>query len=148
LTLFSIANLGFRSGTLNQLLPHTSNRQSRFHHWLDVARRVQPVMARTQAAAELSVPAQRLAKGHPESEKGGGFRFEPAGSLPPRDKASVMMFLAALTLVAILMLCIACANVANIFLAHASGRQREISIRTSTFWRSWRWERRLAVSSG
>ncbi|HEY1947358.1 MAG TPA: ABC transporter permease [Bryobacteraceae bacterium] len=116
-------------GNLDQLLPNTSNRQSRFYHWLTVVGRLKPGMTRTQAAAELSVLAQRLAKAHPESEKGGGFRFEPAGSLPPRDKDSIMMFLAALTLVAILVLCIACANVANIFLAHASGRQREMAVR-------------------
>ena len=116
-------------GNLDQLLPNTSNRQSRFYHWLNVAGRLRPGMTQTQAAAELSVLAERFAKAHPESEKGGGFRFEPAGSLPPRDKASVLLFLAALALVAILVFCIACANVANIFLAHAAARQREMAVR-------------------
>ena len=116
-------------GTLDQLLPNTSNYQSRLYHWIAVIGRLRPGVSRTQAAAELGVLAQRLAQAHPESEKGGGFRFEPAGSLPPRDRSAVLMFLAAVTLVALLVLAIACANVANMFLAHASGRRREMAVR-------------------
>ncbi|MFZ0591402.1 MAG: ABC transporter permease [Bryobacteraceae bacterium] len=116
-------------GNIDQLLPKTSNYESRFYHWVTVIGRLRPGVTHTQAAAELSVLAQRLAEAHPEAEKGGGFRFEPAGSLPPRDKSAVMMFLGALTLVAVLVLCIACANVANLFLAQASGRQRETAVR-------------------
>ena len=53
-------------------------------------------------------------------DKDGGFRFEPAGSLPPRDSGLVQMFLAALSVVALLVLGIACANVANLLLAQAT----------------------------
>ncbi len=117
-------------GVLDQLLPNTSNHESRYYHWLTVVARLQPAVTRRQAAAELDLLSQRFAKAHPETEKGGGFRFEPAGSLSPsRDKPVIMMFLAALTLVALFVLCIACANVANMFLAHASGRQREMAVR-------------------
>jgi predicted permease len=115
-------------GNLDQLMPKSSNYVSRDYHWISVIGRLKPGVTRTQAAAELSVLAQRLGQVHHE-DKGGGFRFEPAGSLPPRDKASVMMFLSALGLVTLLVLGIACANVANLFLAQASGRQREMAVR-------------------
>jgi predicted permease len=82
-----------------------------------------------QAAAELAVIARHLGQTYPEAEKDGGFRFEPAGSLPPRDRNAVVMFLAALTVVVLLVLAIACANVANLLLAQASGRQREMAVR-------------------
>ncbi len=116
-------------GNIDQLLPNTSKHDSRVYHWVTVVGRLRSGVTRTQAAAELDVLAQRFAKAYPESEKDGGFRFESAGSLPPRDRAAVMMFLAALTLVALLVLCIACANVANMYLAQASGRQREMAVR-------------------
>ncbi len=115
-------------GNLDRLLPKTSDRLSRNYHWLDVAGRLAPGVTRAQASAELAVLAQRLAQAHAE-DKDGGFRFEPAGSLPPRDTSTILIFLAALSGVALLVLCIACANVANLSLAQAAGRRREMAVR-------------------
>jgi predicted permease len=116
-------------GNLDQLLPKTSNYDSRNYHWLAVLGRLKPGVTRAEATAELDVLAQRFAIAHPESEKDGGFRFETAGTLSPHDKSAVMIFLGALTVVVLLVLCIACANVANLLLAQASGRQREMAVR-------------------
>lgn len=113
----------------DQLLPHTSNFKDRNYNWLAVTGRLRSGVTPEQAAAELNVIAQRVAGAHPEAEKARGFRFEQAGSVPPRERSFVTMFLAALTLVALLVLCIACANVANLLLAQASGRQREMAVR-------------------
>jgi predicted permease len=116
-------------GNLDQLLPHTSNRISRDYHWIAAVARLKSGVTSAQAAAELNVLARRLAQAHPEAEKDGGFRFERAGSLPPRDRYAFLMFLAALSVVALLVLAIACANVANLLLAQASSRQREMAVR-------------------
>ena len=43
--------------------------------------------------------------------------MELAGSLPPRDKSTVLLFIATLSIVVLLVLGIACANVANLLLA-------------------------------
>jgi len=116
-------------GNIDHLLPNTSNRVSYNYHWLAVVGRLKPGVTQAQTTAELEILARRITKAHADVQYDDGFRFERAGSLPPRDKAAVMLFLAALTLVALLVLCIAGANVANMFLAQASGRQREIAVR-------------------
>jgi predicted permease len=141
-TVIGVAPRGFRGvdlildcqfwvpmGNMDQLLPNTANRNSRLYHWVNVIGRLNAGVSRAQVAAELEVLARRFAKAHPESEKDLGFRFETAGSLPPRDRAAVQLFLAALSMVALLVLCIACANVTNMFLAQTAGRQREIAVR-------------------
>jgi predicted permease len=116
-------------GNLEQLAPSIPSRDSRAQHWLAVIGRLGPGVSRTQAAAELSTLAQRFAAAYPETDKGGGFRFEQAGSLPPRDRSTVITFLVALSVVVLLVLCIAGANVANLLLAQAAGRQREMAVR-------------------
>lgn len=112
-----------------QLVPHTANFVSRNYNWLSVTGRLQSGFTRAQAENELSVIAWRAAQAHPQEEKDRGFRLEQAGSLPPRDRPFVMMFLAVLAVVVLLVLSIACANVANLLLAQANSRHREMAIR-------------------
>ena len=118
-------------GNIDQLLPNTSHFESRSYHWITVAGRLKPGVSRREAAAELQVLAQRAAELHGDTEKNLGFRFEQAGSLPPRDKGAILLFLTTLMMVVFLVLLIACANVANLFLGQASGRQREMAVRVA-----------------
>ena len=116
-------------GNVEQLVTNIPSRDARGFHWVAVVGRRAPGVTRAQAAAELGVMAQRFAKSYPETDKGGGFLFEQAGSLPPRDKSTVLLFFAALSVVVLLVLGIACANVANLLLAQAATRQREMAVR-------------------
>jgi predicted permease len=116
-------------GNVEQLAPSVPSRTARDFHWIIAVGRLKPGVTQSQASAELATLAQRFAKTYPDTDKGGGFRMEQAGSLPPRDRSSVLLFIAALSVVVLLVLGIACANVANLLLAQSATRQREMAIR-------------------
>jgi predicted permease len=116
-------------GNAAQLAPNLSNQNSRHFHWLAVVGRLDPGVTRSQAAAELNTLAGRFAQSYPATDKGGGFVFEQAGSLPPRDRGSMILFLTALCVVVLLVLAIAGANVANLLFAQAASRQRDMAVR-------------------
>ncbi len=116
-------------GTTVQLVPSLPPVDSREWHWVSVVARLRPGVTRTEAAAELNILAQRFALAYPKSDKGNHFVFEQAGSLPPRERDTALLFLAALSLVVMLLLAIAGANVANLLFAQALSRQREMAVR-------------------
>jgi predicted permease len=116
-------------GNAPMLGPNLPKQSSRDAHWLQVLARLKPGVTRQQAAAELNILAQRFAQTYPATDKGNGFIFEQAGSLPPRERSTVLIFLAALSIVVLLVLAIAGANVANLLFALAAGRQRDMAVR-------------------
>ncbi|HEX6495647.1 MAG TPA: ABC transporter permease [Acidobacteriaceae bacterium] len=117
-------------GNVEQLAPSTPKRDARDQHWLAVVGRLNSGIAATQATAELRTLAGHYAKAYPATDKGGGFLLTQAGSLPPgRDHSAILMFLGILSVAVLLVLCIACANVANLLLAKGVARQREMAIR-------------------
>jgi predicted permease len=101
----------------------------RGNHWLAVIGRLTPGVTASQATAELRTLAGHYAKAYPATDKGIGFLLTAAGSLPPRDRSTIMAFLAMLSVAVLLVLAIACANVANLLLAKGVARQREMAIR-------------------
>src|SRR5580698_1063266 len=108
-TVVGIAPQGFRGldvildpqfwiplGNVEALAPSVPSRDSRVSHWLDVIGRLKPGVTQSQAAAELSTLSQHYAKAYPTTDKGNGFYLDQADSLPPRDKSTILLFLAAL----------------------------------------------------
>jgi hypothetical protein len=116
-------------GNGRALNPTEPPREARDYHWLEVIARFKPGVTHEQADAELATLAGRFATAYPATDKGNGFRYEQAGSLPPRNRAEILTFLAALSIVVLLVLCIAGANVANLLLAQAAERSKEMAVR-------------------
>jgi len=116
-------------GIAPQLAATLPPQQSREYHWLEVVARIRPGVTRTQVSSELDTLAHRFAAEYPKTDKDNAFRFEQAGSLPPRERSAVLTFLSALGVIVILLLAIAGANVANLLFASAAGRQREMAVR-------------------
>jgi len=134
-------------GNAAQLVPNLADENSRDFHWLAAVARLNPGVTREQAAAELNTLAHRFAMSYPETDKGGGFVFEQAGSLPPRDRGTEIMFLTALCVVVLLVLSIAGANVANLLFAQAASRQRDMAVRLALGATRARLQRQLLLES-
>jgi len=116
-------------GVAPKLAPNTPSESARQFHWLNVLARLKPGVTRAETTAELATLTERFGQAYPATDKGNHFVFEQAGSLPPRERNTVLIFLAALSVVVLLVLAIAGANVANLLFAQAAARQRDMALR-------------------
>ena len=82
-----------------------------------------------EAQAELEAVASQLETEYPDANAGYGVHAIPLRELFPGPTDSMLMYI--LMTVAGFVLLIACANIANLLLARAEGRQREIAVRTA-----------------
>jgi predicted permease len=134
-------------GIAAQLVPNLPPESSREFHWLAVVGRLRPGVTLAQATSELNELAQRFALSNSKTDKDNLFVFEQAGSLPPRERSGVLIFLTALSLVVLLLLAIAAANVANLLFAQAAARQGEMAVRVALGATRGRLRRQVLVES-
>jgi macrolide transport system ATP-binding/permease protein len=114
--------------------------------WLAVLGRMQSGVSLAQVRADLGVIAARLDQQHPGRTT--TLAIHAATFLGRPEERNIVFTIGGVILVAVgLVLLIACANVANLLLARASARQKEISIRLSIGASRWQLVRQLLTES-
>ncbi|MFP5265506.1 MAG: ABC transporter permease [Blastocatellia bacterium] len=114
-----------------QVVPGGNHTASRGDHWLQAMGRLKPGVSIEQAQTELDTIARQLAQEYPRTNEGRGAALFPLWKSPWGATVVLRPVLFVLMAVVGLVLLIACANVANLLLARAVGRRREIAIRLS-----------------
>jgi putative ABC transport system permease protein len=93
--------------------------------------RLKPGVSAAQAEASLNILAAQLAKEFPNNNEGLKIQVVPPGFVIPQFRDGMLGVSAALMGLVALVLLIACVNLANLLLARATERGKEIAIRLS-----------------
>jgi putative ABC transport system permease protein len=134
----------------NEAMPRYTGRNFlglRSAGWMSIYGRLRPGVSLEQARSDIASIALGLERAYPDSNRGRSATVTRDVGLSPdqRQELSRLLILL-LTSVAVLLL-IACENVANLFLARAASRRREIAVRLAIGAGRWRLIRQLMTES-
>jgi putative ABC transport system permease protein len=97
-------------------------------NYLEGVGRLKPGVTMEQARADLGVAAERLARDYPETNEDAGFSFfSMRDNMSPRYRLMLLGLCGA----SLCILLLTCANLANLLLARAGARERELAVRAA-----------------